>query len=406
MSIINQMLKDLEKRSLEKKSTHPDIVLTGLQVPHARVGNPRKIILLTTATLMLIFIWGWNATHYLLHRSSVVVLPKPLVMSQVMIAKPPALIPASPAITAITMQVHENKTFLRFVLNQEVVYQISSDLPRQLVTITLQHAHLSANSPQLDYVSSGIKDMKIVPSQDGLNIILKLDPAAQLANLELNKDGKFPELQINLVMNDVTAAEVIEPSLVPLKKAAVNTSVEQYQQAMQLVESGQIDQATALLSELLDQAPDLRDARVSLVTLLLNQGDQERARRVLAEGLQMQPFYPPFIELKARIWVSEGKIKQALHLLNRAPPEFNTNSDYYALIAALYQRVGQFSTAEQLYEQLTALHPEKGALWAGLGIALESSGKSTQAQEAYEKADNTMDLSPELRGYISSRLHR
>jgi len=102
--------------------------------------------------------------------------------------------------------------------------------------------------------------------------------------------------------------------------------------------------------------------------------------------------------------VNEGRINQALTLLKKSPPSLATNPEYYAFIAALYQRLGQLPSAENLYQQLTTLHPEKGVWWLGLGVTQEGLGKSAQALEAYAKAERSQDLDPELRGYVGTRL--
>jgi MSHA biogenesis protein MshN len=103
--------------------------------------------------------------------------------------------------------------------------------------------------------------------------------------------------------------------------------------------------------------------------------------------------------------VVQGKIRQALNLLQLAPPPLETNPDYHAFVAALYQRQGQPFFAEKLYEQLLVLQPDNAAWWTGLGIALENLGKNTQAVQAYWKARNSEQVNPELRIFVENHIH-
>jgi MSHA biogenesis protein MshN len=150
--------------------------------------------------------------------------------------------------------------------------------------------------------------------------------------------------------------------------------------------------------------PEYATARESLATLLISQGNISQAQQVIRVGLQQRPFYPPYIQLKARILVNEGKVKQALNLLQLEPPPLAENPDYHALIAALYQRQGQPNFAEKLYEQLLVIQPHNPTWWTGLGIALESLGKRTLAINAYTKVKESSNLSPELKIYAETRL--
>jgi len=50
------------------------------------------------------------------------------------------------------------------------------------------------------------------------------------------------------------------------------------------------------------------------------------------------------------------------------------------------------------------VQPNNAKWWMGLGIALESMGKSTLAKEAYLRAGNSGQLNPELKMYAETRV--
>ncbi len=436
MSLINQMLKDLEGRNTQ--SVQPETVLTGLQSTDDKEKPQKKrnyLFLLGVAAFM--GVWTWNIAHYyrahhpiarVAQKQPQVIPANPASLSTPVLAaklaaptplrKAAPEMPALGALTGISMQAHGKMTYLRFLLSRDIFYRVNSDPLEHSITLTLDNTRLSVNLPPLDFSNSALRDLQISSeTKDGLKIVLLLKPEAKLSNLELNKESNLPELQADFLLETPglgdrevlsagkAVASASEPAPGSLKKVAVALSTdEQYQNAVNLAEAGETDKAIQRLAILVDKFPGYGVARETLISLLIQSGHQQQAQAFLEAGLRLQPYYPGFIEIKARFLVDEGKVYQALHLLKKAPPALATNPEYYAFLAALYQRLGQLPAAENLYQQLTALHPDKGVWWLGLGVTEEGLGKTAQAMEAYSRADRSPDLDPELRGYVGNRL--
>ena len=77
--------------------------------------------------------------------------------------------------------------------------------------------------------------------------------------------------------------------------------------------------------------------------------------------------------------------KQALYLLQQYSPPIEEYPNYYALMAALQQQLGQPNLAVQLWSVL-AIQNDNSTWWLGLSIALESSSRPNAAIDAYEHA--------------------
>ncbi|HSW70512.1 MAG TPA: tetratricopeptide repeat protein [Gammaproteobacteria bacterium] len=409
MSVINQMLKDLEERS--SQAAQADQLLIGLQSIASQKHKKTKKYLFMMALFSLSVIWLWNLSEYYRHHHPLPLLqqksqPKAAVVTPVQ--KPPInhieTQGIKTALTGISMQTHGKMTYLRFLLDREVVYEVKTNSEEHSVILTLKNTQLTVNLPPLDYMNSALRDLQIrSTANQGLELVLLLKPEARLSNLELNKESQYPELQADFLMEALIQKS--DEKSTQLKKVALAlSSTEQYEEALHFVETGEIDKALDRLASLVTAYPAYYAARESLIKLFIQAGQPEKATALLAEGLQLQPYYPPFIEVKARFLVEEGKTSQALQLLKKAPPSLATYPEYFAFMAALYQRLGQLPAAEELYQQLTLLHPEKGVWWLGLGVTEEGLGKTAQAKEAYTKADSSLDLDPELRGYVGLRL--
>jgi MSHA biogenesis protein MshN len=283
--------------------------------------------------------------------------------------------------------------------------------------IVFEHTNPIATLPAINYMSSAVKDMRMVTEENGdLKILLTLAAGTKLDTLQLNNEGKLPELQVNLSTSEgfysssaevsLQDAAVMKEQTGSIKKIMLDMSLgEKYQEAINIAAQGNVKKSIQLLTEMTTTHPDFFQGRLSLASLLFEQGNTLRAQQLLEVGLQQRPLDPSYIELKARILISQGKSDSALKLLETVSPPLETHSDYHALVAALYQRLGQPQLAAQLYEQLLTLQPDNAVWWMGLGIALENSGKQSQALMAYSKADNSGSLNPELKIYIENRMH-
>jgi tetratricopeptide (TPR) repeat protein len=423
MSVINQMLKDLEKRTPPMSSdiALPNMPLTifysnkKLLKKYSMIG---ALFFLTMLFVMLghQFIFTHHAASTK-NNSHAAVFVQPKTQLPQMINPPgnTALHLTPSILTGMTLQLDKETTSLRLLLSQDVLYRVMMNRKGQLVLL-LENARLVASIPPINTMNSAVKNLQMINEKNGdLKIILTLKPDAELARLELNQAGKLPELQLDLLSTITSDAETnakIKNTFVEQQKGSIITlrtdiSVsEQYQRALQLSTEGHGNDAIKMLTALLAKNPDYVAARESLAALLIAQGNTAQAQQVIKMGLQQRPFYPAYVQLKARMLVNAGKINQALNLLQLAPPTLKADPDYHAFIAALYQRQGQSLFAEKLYEQLLGLQPDNATWWIGLGIALENMGKQTLAMEAYLKASHNDHLNPELKMYAETRINR
>jgi tetratricopeptide (TPR) repeat protein len=425
MSLINQMLKDLEKRA--RNCISDEAILSGLystaSIQHK--NNIKKYWLIAGLVfigLICFFIVIHKKILYSHVQPKIIYRPNALVQSFVPAARTlhntfiPTLHMTPAILTGITLQLQKETTFLRLLMSQNALYRISQNLKKQLI-IVIENARLVTSLPPIDTLNSAIKTIQMINRSNGdLEIILLLQSGAELTHLELNETGKLPELQIDLSYNELAHSvttkhdlqnEVTEEKIDSIIKLRTDISLaDQYQEALHYSTQGRTHEAVILLTKLLVKEPAFSPARESLASLLLAQGNVIKAQQIIAAGLQQRPFYPPYIQLKAKMLVDKGKINQALNLLQIAAPPLKADPGYHGFIAALYQRQGQPVLAEQLYEQLLALQPNNATWWIGLAIALESMDKHTLAIEAYLKAKSSDNLSPELKAYAEVRVRK
>lgn len=174
--------------------------------------------------------------------------------------------------------------------------------------------------------------------------------------------------------------------------------------ALTAIQDGHEDHAEEVLNQILAKFPKATVARETLATLLLSEERFDEARTVLDEGLIFSPHAVSLSTIKARLAFEENHPKEALQILKQFRPDIRSNPDFYGLMAAVLQSLGQMSEAGNLYKLLVEVEPTNGQYWLGYGIALEQSQSTIQAITAYQKATRNYDIEPAVRAYAENRL--
>ena len=138
--------------------------------------------------------------------------------------------------------------------------------------------------------------------------------------------------------------------------------------------------------DVLAHDPYNQGAREQLAGLLYGEGRLTEARQLLEEGIRLDPQQADFRLLLARLAISEGQQQQALGWLSGYQPDLASNMDYYATWAGLTQELGQNADAAALYVKLLRQQPDQGRWWLGLGVAEDGQGHSQRALDAYRNA--------------------
>ncbi|HTT10661.1 MAG TPA: tetratricopeptide repeat protein [Burkholderiaceae bacterium] len=171
--------------------------------------------------------------------------------------------------------------------------------------------------------------------------------------------------------------------------------------AADLVARGRSTEAMQLLVQVLDRHPTNGVARSSLAALLAEAGQREPALHVLLAGSEVDPsrFAMPAAQLQAEM----GDVQGALVTLARVPPG-RRSAVYEALHAGLAQRAGDHMTAIASYRRALAQPQSDPVWWVGLGVSLEATGEPAEARDAYARAAAQPRLPADVRRYVAERL--
>ncbi|MCW8900468.1 MAG: tetratricopeptide repeat protein [Gammaproteobacteria bacterium] len=215
-----------------------------------------------------------------------------------------------------------------------------------------------------------------------------------------------------VVEEDVIAAEDIDNSPpIKLQKTRHPLNSKQlaeiaYKKGYQLLQQGQMRKGKEYLREALSLYIPHIKAREMLAGIYIKSGHFISAAELLSEGVKIAPEYPLFAKLYARVLLEQNNPGLAIQILNRGSVSavMNVEPDYYALLAATYQRVNDHQKATELYLKLVKIRPTTGVWWLGLGISLEKLGKNKEALEAYQRAQDTGNLKAGLIKFTNNKV--
>jgi tetratricopeptide (TPR) repeat protein len=215
------------------------------------------------------------------------------------------------------------------------------------------------------------------------------------------------------ILNDIVDQKVeLEKDTVykgELVKTPVSQNVNAYaeklfKQGYKAYKSGDITSSLKILNKALDQDGSHVNARSTMATILSKQGHSELAYSILNEGLIQYPEQVEWLKVYARLLLNEGRVVEAKERLEQHAPALSVNVEFYALKAAILQKLNEHNQSAIIYRDLLQFNPAKSVWWMGLGISLESLKRYQDALYAYQKASTNSALANESRNFISQRI--
>jgi len=165
--------------------------------------------------------------------------------------------------------------------------------------------------------------------------------------------------------------------------------------------------AVTELQKALALYPGHLPARELLVDIHEMSGHTGQAMQLLAAGLEIAPDYMPLKKRYVRLLIDQGDLATAVTVLQQSGlPAIVDDPEAHVLLASLYQRLDEPFLAAQTYRNLLVVWPQTGAFWVGLGSALEDQGLPGEARKAFERALAVGNLGDDLSSFARQRLAR
>jgi len=172
---------------------------------------------------------------------------------------------------------------------------------------------------------------------------------------------------------------------------------------------GEQNNAIIYYTEALALNPKLHQARKQLAALYYGKSRLDLAADLLRQGISLFPGEFDYLLLLARVQQASGNKTQALSTLSQIPDSSSLARQKWVEQSSLAQEVSDFALAEQGYRNLLSGETNQARWWMGLAYSLDAQTKYSAAKDAYRqavlyKSVPRKGLSAQALDYIENRL--
>jgi len=173
------------------------------------------------------------------------------------------------------------------------------------------------------------------------------------------------------------------------------------QEATQLMNAGEFPAAEHMLEAYVAAQPRSQASLQALFDVYIQQQKLAEAESLIAQAQHLPG--EQFSYLVARLLIQRDDIKGAIRSLTSQQPALSRNPAYYALMAALYHRLGQDQSAKALYQRLITHNKTNPSYWLGLAMARDGLG-APAALQAFRQVRRLTPKPVSYSAYVNKRI--
>ncbi|WP_286234684.1 tetratricopeptide repeat protein [Thalassotalea sediminis] len=376
MSVINQMLKDLEQRNQDEQAntnTHQPVVIQ---------STSTKPWLLILGILLLVNIAG--GLIWWLYQENQLLKEQSFVHQKV----------SADNVMPVSESGDEPKIAHKVSSNQENAVEADTQVAQ-----VNQNANAPVAAKNTSTITADVNDTFTV------DIVQNNQSNSEARNAKNVVNDNEPPLESKTEASQVNKASTEKKPVLTIARKQLTAEAlvrQKSKAAQQAIELNNMKRAESLLEEILLIQPEHHSSRKQLAALWFGRQDMRAALNLLSQGIALAPNYLEFRMMQARIYLKEGLHKKALASL--MPVAHTDDVAFQSFLATIAQQAGENKQASTAYERLTQLQPTQGKWWLGYAVALDRDGEFSHAKQAYLKASATDDISESTRQFIRQRL--
>lgn len=386
MSVINQMLKDLEERSPEP----------GQAVIPVAVNNKSSTIKIVSISLVVLIslnllgLYIWN----LQERVSASEL-KVKEQSTNPVTNINKELPQKPVETS-----QQNQKNLGQNSSAQQVVELKK-IKLQTTSLQETKADLAIVSPQQVIAEDQTSIPTLVPKSSIAPIALTQSESVKQMSAKSKSSQKkatTPEaLNSKLVGNEVvipTPVKAPTESKMTVSRRQMTPEelvLQKLARAEKAIKSNDIIKAEALFEEVLIINPHNKQARKKLAALWFGRKSYQQATNLLSQGIALDRNDAELRLLKARIHQQQGQYKAVYDTLK--PLARIEQQEYQVMLANVSQRIEQYDSAIKAYKVLIDMQEFSGRWHLGLAIVYDKTSQFSLAVTEYTLSLTKSDLS-------------
>lgn len=415
MSLINQMLQDLEKRGEDQSSHAASHYVQFGDFAHLNTKRSRLRWILFILALLAVAVayWVFKAKPQHTPAAGITVTHGPDIGQVGM----PAKIPTASISSADSVLMEVSPTLRDLGLSLKLSTQVDvahlQNPPENSQAPVSSDKSTKAASEVYEISAASKLAVNSVTDKSGAQAVnqrrqlaTEMPPTVGAASaLEVKGKGNAAPVSQVVASTASTASAHSALPVTMIKEVSTQQRAEgEYRQATVYQQQGRVNEALSALDSALKLDPLHAPARQLLISLLLENKRHEEAIRELRQGLVIEPIQLNFSMILARLLVERAKLTEAIEVLQKNVGLAQERPDYLAFLAALQQKTGHHKEAISLYRQALRLHAQNGSWWMGLGISLQSEANFQEAIDAFKQAKLQPGLSAELHAFLDQRI--
>lgn len=370
MSVINEMLKDLDKRKADEQA-----LATGQYQNRATAAATNKnltTVVVSVATTASICI----AAMYFLFPNMHAVAQTPLTVDK--------------GLSTAKLEVKHQ------AVTSEVVLPSSSLATEQASTKDNKTSTPIVSNEYTNIPPVAIKQNEIEPKI----VAVKAEPKRVAIAAVKKSSLPVKDSSANNVNNTVTKDSSLVISKVELTPAQLSSK--KLNIAKRALNNGQLKKAESLLEEAIILQPYHIEARKELAALWFGRKTYQPAKNLLTQGVVLLPNNEDFRLMLARIYSIEGNNEKAFKVLN----ELSSSNllEYQLALASMAVQSDHHSAAINAYNKLLVMRPQQSRWWLALAISYDSNEQYSPATSAYQQAIALGRLSSNSLQFAKQRL--
>lgn len=367
MSVVNQVLNELEQRGVQDAAEHDTV----RSVPPAKNSYVVHLLAIALGVTIVLAVWIWLSLKQL----EVQPATMPGMEGKIAYKAPETLVLPSSSVSVTDLAA----SAVPVATTRNEHFKLASRLSFEL-----------GSRPSLP--AANVNAVPSVKAEAKVPLIL---PAAVVS-----RPAETPKVAVA-----PKSGGAAQDSASPMKRVSTKQQADaEFRRAAKLMQLGRIDDAISGYEKALSLDAGHDAARQALVALLLDAKRNTDAELVLMEGLSHAPENAQLTMLLARLQVERGELAMATVTLEKSLQFADEQPEYRAFLAALLQRQERHEEALQQYRIVLQHAPGNGLWLMGYGMSLQATKQNAEAREAFQRALDSKSLSPELQGFVQQKL--
>lgn len=399
MSVINTMLKDLERRGVGGKQGNDilgDLSANKHSISEAGLSaNVYLISLLSIFSILAVIVAIYYLSPYKIVSVAQETVDGSFVTAQASAIELQAIDQPAVAPAVTTPALVAEKTSA--VISKQKV---------QAAAKTIQASPVVSNIEQrAEQQSSVAETTAVVNKQQQLSATI-IKPAAETRSARKTlsvKKSVTAEADRSVQAGEDTAEALAVVSKKQREYTPQEKSTQAYREAASLYKQGSKQQAKASLKEAIAYSGNNINAYSLLAVIYLEDGRGELATETIEAGLIKHQDDQALLRLYLQSLVQETRYKEAVAVMEKRLQL--TSPEDIGYLAGLYQKLNDHLSAVKYYARALQLRPSTSLWWMGQGISLEVMEKYEEALQSYQLSINTGQLSGKLAQYAISRMN-